>query len=383
MFNKISKILFCTVFVLMLTVPLLNTNLKPNVVSEVENRTLAPIPQLYDQEGNKNEAFIADFESWFNDNIGYREQMFRTNSKMQYHIFNNSPNDKVVIGQDGWLFYTGENNFKIASGEYPDFDEAVLEQICQEQIRVQQKLAEQGIEYVIILPPSKVSIYPEYIRGDFSIRRTPVDELADYLEAHSDIKVVRLKETLLAAKEGGEGLLYFKTDTHWNAYGSYVGYSKIIEDLNTWGVIESAPVEVEFNEYASVRDLSLVIGNIEKQYAEYSAVKHIIADAAAISVKEGETYDSIQNYVQETGIRRGDYYQNSNDDLPVFLLFGDSMILDCMEPLLAENCSELVCIWHYSVNQEVIDTVQPDIVFLELSERNLNVLPGAEKNFID
>ena len=145
MFSKVSKTIFIATFIVMIFLPLFCTNLKPNVVSEIENRKLADFPKLY-EEGDLNKKYISDFENWFNDNVGLRELIFKMNSKIQYDIFNNSSIEKVIVGKDGWLFYAGEDNIRIATGEYPNFSEAELKDICQKQIEIQKGLAEQGIE---------------------------------------------------------------------------------------------------------------------------------------------------------------------------------------------------------------------------------------------
>ncbi|MGN0438029.1 MAG: hypothetical protein ACI4F4_05845 [Lachnospiraceae bacterium] len=382
MVNRVIKIVFCAVFFLVMLVPLVTVNTKSDVVSVTENRTLASMPDLRDEDGNWNKSFISQFESWFNDNVGLREQMLGINTTFQYDIFHSSPNNVVKVGKEGWLFYAGENNLKIASGTYPSFDEAVLYQICQEQIQVRDKLAKQGIEYVIVLFPSKVSIYPENLYGDFCVRTTPADELADYLEANSDLKVVRVKDRLLQAKEENDDLLFFKTDTHWNSYGCYEGYKEIIDDLNKWEISDTESVDTGYVEVESVRDLSMLIANNEK-YGEYGKIKNDIINPTGKAIKKGKQYDVIQEYVKMKGIRRGDYYRNKNKELPSFLLFGDSMFMDWMGPLLSQNCSELTAIWDYSISQELINELEPDVVFFEMTERNLNLLPAKQIEFVN
>ena len=41
---------------------------------------------------------------------------------------------------------------------------------------------------------------------------------------------------------------------------------------------------------------------------------------------------------------------------------------------MAENCSNLACIWSPNITQEAINLIKPDVVFLEVTERNLNKL---------
>lgn len=366
----------------MLIVPLLCTNFKPNATSTIENRNLANFPSLYDQSGKKNEQWITDFETWFNDNIGFRKNLFSMNSKIQYDIFNNSASSKVVVGDDGWLFLNQSYNMEIATGEYPYFDEDILEKICQQQILIQKKLAVQGIEYVLILPPSKISIYPEYLKGNFSVTRTPADMLADYLEEHTDIKIVRIKDALLTEKEKTDNLLYFKTDTHWNAYGCYIGYKEIVDKLNEWNITDSAPTNVNFINSSEIHDLTGMMVKPNEKYFEDNISTCEILNTTAKKISEGETYDAIQNYAADKSVRRADYYVNSKENLPSVAVFGDSMFLDWMEPLMAESSSELTCIWQYDITQELIDIVKPDVVFLEITERNLNTMPSCSLDFI-
>ena len=92
-------------------------------------------------------------------------------------------NEKVAEGQDGWFFYKLNNSMDIAYDAYPDFDEGAIAALGEAQIRIQKHLAEKGMEYVLVLPPCKPSIYPEYVGdGSLSVISTPADKLADWLE---------------------------------------------------------------------------------------------------------------------------------------------------------------------------------------------------------
>ena len=142
------------------------------------------------------------------------------------------------------------------------------------------------------------------------------------------------------------------------------------------------PVDTDYVEVESVRDISMMISNNEK-YAEYGKIKNDIKDSTAKAVKKGARYHTIQDYVKMKGIRRGDYYQNKNKELPSFLLFGDSMFMDWMGPLLSQNCSELTAIWDYEISQELIHELEPDVVFFEMTERNLNLLPAKQVGFMN
>ncbi len=202
-----TKKVIAAIFLAMLYLPLVFINHIPNKVSELEKRSLANFPVFSTHEGKLASGIRSSFENWLNDNIGFRDLFVSVYSNIQYNIFGRSPNSMVELGKDGWMYYTQDRNLKIASGEYVLLQKE-LESILKQQQRINDKLKSQGIEYVLVLPPSKVSIYPEYIRsGDYQVRETPVDQLAQYIQTHSDIKVIPLKQALLEAKKEGQVFL--------------------------------------------------------------------------------------------------------------------------------------------------------------------------------
>lgn len=361
-------------FAAMLTVPLLLTSFKSDVESVIEKRTLANFPSLHTAEGEWNSSFIQDFENWFNDHVGLRQLLFEGNSRLMYDLFDTSAISKVEVGKEGWLYYTEGSNLEIAAGLYPGLEEKDLEVLCAKLCMIRDYLAEQGIDYVLFFPPSKVSIYPEYIPGDFSVRKTPVDIVEDYLETHSDLKVIRLKEDLLKAKTESEELLYFKTDTHWNAYGTYVGYQTIIRQLKDWGMIQSDPAEVKLIREDTIRDLSKMLVTEYDNYLENALSSYEVQNPTAVLQKKSPIYRSVQEYIAEHSIYDGSYFENENKEQPSFLAFSDSMVMGWMQELLAENCSSLTAVRDNEIRQELIDLVQPDVVFTEMTERRLNLL---------
>lgn len=374
--ERISNGIIATILIVVIVLPLITFNWKQGVLSKSENRYLTSFPKLFNDEGYFSETVGDDLTSWFKDNLGLRDEYINLSGRIEYNLFHRSPSYKVELGKDGWLYYTQEHNIEIASGEYPDFDETILEEICEQQKIIERKLKKQGIDYVLILPPSKVSIYPEFIQsGDYSINNgvlTPVDILANYIEAHSDIKVVRLKDALLEAKESTQNRLYYKTDTHWNQYGQYVGYCEIVSKLNEFEILNSSPVSVTYTEINQTGDLSAMIGNNANKYKETVPVTHIETPTATI-INTGEVYESMQDVAKQNAFPSAALYENAIV-APRMLLYGDSMFNDALQPLLAENMSSLSYYWGFNITQEAIDIAKPDVVCLEIGERLLSGL---------
>lgn len=373
---RVNLIAYIVVFALMLALPIVTMNRIPGKISETEKRYLATFPTVFDGEGHLSSGLKNGFETWLGDNLGFRDDFMKIAANIKLKLFHQSTSEQVEIGRDGWYFYTPDSNLDIARGEYPNFDEGILQTICREQEMIRDKLAAQGIEYALILPPSKASIYPEYISsGEYEVTKTPVDMLADYLEEHSDIKVIRLKDALLEAKENEQ--LYYKTDTHWNQQGAYVAYQKIIKDMNSWGLCSSELEDVTFVPSYFTGEFGAMLG-YEGVLAEEQTAHAILAQRDATECLSGETYDRLSNAVIGEGIpTQFHLYANekSVDDASV-LLFGDSMMAEREDPslaeLLAENFFAFTYVWDYGVRQSIIDAVQPDILLYEMTERHLN-----------
>lgn len=375
-FKRRAETVLVAVFMTALILPMLRVNFAPGTVSEAEQRTLQAFPPLYNDDGSENQQFRKKLETWFNDNVGFRETLYMANAHMEYDLFNSSASERVAVGREGWLFYTARHNVDMAAGYFPGLTQEILEQICAEQQAVADKLAGQGIEYVLLLSPSKTSIYPEYLRGNFQVRSTPSDILADYLDENTDVKVVQMKPALLEEKERTGELLFYKTDTHWNKRGAYVGYRETIRRLREWGLLDGEAVKVEFEETDALRtDLARIVAGPSEQYFEPEIGMKIL-NSATSSVMEGEIYDRLANYAKRNNISELYYVQNKEQMLPRFLLLKDSFGSNLIWPL-AEHSSELVSVDSREITQELLDIVKPEIVFIEVTERYIPELKGV------
>ena len=108
-------------------------------------RTLISFPKMY--------------EAYFNDHFGFRHSLIRLNSLMKMEFLKTSPEKKVILGKDGWLFYDTDNylgdgiTIKDYRGLAP-FSDKELIQIKNELERRRDTLAKSGIQYVVAVAPS-------------------------------------------------------------------------------------------------------------------------------------------------------------------------------------------------------------------------------------
>ena len=377
--KRLGKVLVSIVFLLCLFFPLLFISLKSADLSVKEKRNLAAFPLLrINNSWNKN--FYKEFKVWFEDHLGFREEFITIASWTKFNIFNQSPSYKVHIGKDGWYFYTQDYNTDIAAGTYPITDQ-LLEEILFCHKEMQRRLKEKGIEYVVILPTSKVSIYPEYLRiGKGKVIKTPADLVADYLEKNSDIKVIRLKDCLLQEKNNRQ--VYYKTDTHWSHAGGYAAYKEILRKFKEWGIIPSdeMPIETIFSERETVGEFEAMMGiKLPKEKILYSDFKntraHVNTDAKTAIFKKILEDEGVWH------VDRATYYNNPSSKSKSVMIWGDSMFEPgrCVTEALAENSSELFYIFSSNdghVRGRLVNELKPDVFVYESTERYTNGVPA-------
>lgn len=360
----------------MLILPVLLLNRVPNKVSNTENRKLAAFPNFFDKEGKWSPDLKTGFENWINDNIGLRDQFLKIAANIKVKVFHISTSEKVHIGKDGWFFYTNDNNLKIASGEYP-LDDLMLETIARKQQAISNYYKSQGINYILVLTPSKASVYPEYIGGaDYKVDVSPIDIVEDYLRQNTDVKVLNTKRNLIKNKEKEK--LYLKTDTHFTQYGSYLVYRSICNYLIDHSIIlDDAPTNVEISKGNLRGEFSAMLGVPDLLRPE--EVPMVEWKKHTTEIKTGKQYEMINNLCkQDNDTKRYQpyLYENPKVDGKTLLIYGDSqwMPMRNIPRLLGEHFGEVASIRMRSPNITMDSIVQPDVVIFGCSERYINTI---------
>ena len=224
---KSVKIVFIVIVCLLLILPGLTLNLNAKY-SNKENRPFSSFPELYQKDGKLNKDFLYGLGDWFEDRLGFRDEMLGIYSKIMVKGFGLSSSEKVIFGSDGWMFYTGDKNVQVGTGQYLLTNDQ-LKLIASNQQAISDYYKSVGKEYFLIFTPSKASVYTEHISGFDSVTYTLMDQVTDYLKEHTDVKMINPKQALIDAKDKGD--LYLKTDTHWNQLGSYTAYVEMLRQM--------------------------------------------------------------------------------------------------------------------------------------------------------
>jgi alginate O-acetyltransferase complex protein AlgJ len=356
------------VFLISIALPLTAMICRVDSTFELEeNRTLASRPQLALSLQSLGE-FPAKFEAYFSDQFGFRRRLIHWQNFIKVAALGVSPSAKVVLGRDDWLYFSDiELDYYRA---IKPFRPEVLEQWRRQLESRRDWLAARSIPYLVVIAPNKSTIYPERMPAAYNKvePRSRLDQLLEHLKSRSSVVVVDLREPLLAAKSKHQ--VYYRTDTHWNSRGAYVGYTTIIEVLAKWfpdfkATPRSEFPEVEFHQRG--RDLASLMA-MRDYYKDTFFDMTITKPKLAHQVHEAPN----PNKPPPKPGRRGEnfVFAQPNPKLPRAVMFRDSFC-DRLMPLLSDHFRRIVYCWQYVFDYELVERERPDVVIQEVVERAL------------
>lgn len=368
-FTRLSSILPGAAFLVLLFTPLVLDLVGHRESSAaMENRATAdcPSPSLL---WCSFPAYAARFERYYNDSFPLRPELIRWNNLARLTLFGESPVKGVRTGREGWLFYATEwvlEDYENVMPYKPEELEAIG-RILEER---RQWLARRGIRFLVVVPPNKHTIYPEYLPPALHKlgKESRLDQVARYLQAYPEIQFIDLRPALF--REKARQRLYHRTDTHWNDYGAFVGYQEIMERVSrafprvkrlSW---EDFRVEIEpegkGGDLAGMLSLADVIHEERIRLVPRFAPRAV---DGARSYPDPVHHPGRERVIKETG----------DSSLPKVLVFRDSFTWPLI-PFLGESFQSAVFLWTFDFLPEIIEQEKPDVVILECVERYLNAL---------
>lgn len=230
------RLLLILAFLGVLCLPVLQMQF--HLLPELENMENRELAQKPTGDHKSLAEFAEGWERYFSDNFGFRPYLIRWNSILKLTSLGVSPVSSVILGKESWLFYHSEaladgNTVNDFRGTIP-LAQAELVKLRMRLEANQRAFARRNIAYLVAVVPNKNTIYSEYLPD--SIRKfreiTRLDQLLEHMRSHSPVKILDLREALFKAKT--EYPVYWKSDSHWNSYGAYIGYVEIMRQLSAY-----------------------------------------------------------------------------------------------------------------------------------------------------
>jgi alginate O-acetyltransferase complex protein AlgJ len=355
---RIGKLLLVVGFCLGIYVPFLAmVSGKAPAPTGHEKRKPAPFPRLV---WKKLATYPGELEAYVKDHFGFRDWLIGYNSLLRVRTLHISPVPNVVIGTDGWLFYAANKDgadLRDHVGKLP-FTKPELEAARKNLEARRATCAAVGAAMLVVLAPNKQTVYPEKMSGYDHANRTRIDQFVEAL-AGSDVPVIDLRTAFAAHKNQAD--LYYRTDSHWNQEGAFVGYGAI----SAW-LAKNVPGYVPLDRTAY---------RIVKTPRQGGDLAGMLSMAEAFPEEE-VTFVRLAGEVEPA--KSSPYtreYRVGAADLPRAILFGDSFAGN-LERFLAPHFSRFVShnMAAQSYDEALVRTEKPAVVILEIVER---YLPGA------
>lgn len=317
-----------------------------------EARKLAVFPNIH-LIFSQPTVFRTYIDNFLSDRIFFRSQAIKLHNYLYVRFFGSSPSRKVLIGQNGWLYYAGNDVFDDFTGKNIFSTNDLLK--IKTNLESKKEWCDNNQSFFLfIVTPNKETIYAEYLPTDIipSTHGTKLDQVVNYLKKnHSKVEILDLRTILL--KNKFKQLLFQKTDSHWNSYGAYLAYKEIINKL-----------EQNFPDIHT-RD------TFEFKTKENSG------DLARMLFLNDYFVENIP--VLDESSKQTPVTEDQTKSLPTAIFFRDSFA-DLLMPFISINFKKITYPLAYAstdfdlFDKQSIVKNKPDVVIYQITERSLDVL---------
>jgi hypothetical protein len=302
--------------------------------------------------------FPQNYARSFNNNFIFRDNLIRLEYWTRYNLLHETVFPQVLLGKDGWMYYTNEGNLDYYQRVKP-LTEEQNSAIHSNLETIQRELTKEGITFLFVIAPNKESIYPQFLPDGLARSENPTwaNQIVTSLDG-TGVNVLDLRPVMLDAAK--QVPVYFKTDTHWNPVGARVAYDAILTDLQPgFPILKPHPLS-DFDQVTetSSGDLAALI-HLKGEVNEPFTALHARFDKPSRGLKNPPAGQMITVMPDKA--------------LPKAVIFRDSFF-NGLQPFTSEHFSRCVYVSDIRVDRNLIAEEKPDIVILEVAERYLDRL---------
>jgi alginate O-acetyltransferase complex protein AlgJ len=371
--NSLMKLLIAITFLVILWLPTLDSFFDlDNAPWLNEKRAPAAFPDI-SPDVDVLRALPAGVQAYYDDHFGFRRRLIHWEQRWKQAFFQETSRPDVMIGRDGWLFYTAYQMIEHYRG-IKTFSPDELQNWRSLLEKRRDWLAQRGIKYLFVIPPDKHSIYPEYL-PDWMTKagtQTKLDQFFAYMKAHSTVEVLDLRPALRDAKKTARTYLY--TDTHWNSFGGFIGYQDLERSLACQLPDLGEPLPFEaFNPTRRLEkegDLAVMLG---QNYPEREGIQLTPLPPLILPAFKKD----IHIYVKQWPKDMDPVFTENPSKKRTLLMFRDSFSNEWV-CLLGHHFNRVIYIWQYNWNCQLIEREKPDVIVDEILERSFNVLDTSQ-----
>ena len=337
-------------FILILIIPVLTINLKPDQVSTIDNKKLTEFSDILSGD------FTTNAENYIDDRIGFRTQMINFYTRAMDSLFGYMVHPNYQYGQDGYIFtkLSREGLNKEYQDTYSDFI-----------LKVQNYCEDRGIDFLYAVEPSKATVYPEYLPKGVNYQNINLNYFLELLE-DKNVNYVYTGDALIKAKSDYQVYDKKYDANHWNETGAIVGISAILDRLHNMNP-KIKPFDINNYSIDTVTRTTLPVSyfpiNEDSTIYNLKGANIETIDTFNDKIKISEHYTNFAHYIN-----------TENPDAPKILVFAGSYF-NGKHKFLTESFSEFVLVHNYYNVFNIdyyIDLFDPDVVLFESTEYTHN-----------
>lgn len=356
--KKWINICYGFLFLVFIVIPCVTMNVKKDQVSMVDNEKLPEI------EGALWELPVT-LENYVNKRIGFRKESLDLYQYLNEKIFGYMDHPLYMYGEDGHVFYHGENY--LADFQHTNLDSEWAKVFALTLQHMSNITREHDSELIYMLIPDKKTVYSECfpqsvnVKGDDSRTNQVLDELSK-----TTVNWMYFKETMINAKNRFKVNNTIYDPVHWNENGAFVCYQELYERIRE---IHPELNSLEMDDY--VIEEKIEDSQIISEYKIYDEVPYYI-------LKEDSAIDDTkwleENVTFQDETVKHSRYINPNASSQLKLLVLHDSYMDNHEKFFKDNFSEITFIrrrnpLNLELYESYLQILSPDIVILENPER--------------
>lgn len=353
--KRMISVVFIALFLVLSLLPSLGI-LLVGESDALANEIRAPRAEIHTVSGAVNRFFLNDFGAYFADRIAFRKQLITAWAAMDSAVFHTSAEDQVLLGSDGWLYFSPTLDDYMGRS----LSDEELESIAKNLAEMQTFCEEKGARFVFAIAPNKNSLYPgqmpSWIPADHGDSNAV--KLQPYLERYG----VNSCDLFTLFGDRGE-ILYYRTDSHWTNRGAALAADALLGLLGIESDFYAGPFAEGENHLGDLYNMLYPAGGETEEGFRYVPG---FGFTAARNPNGGET----KNFTTSCEARQGRLlcWRDS---------FGNSLY-----PYLAESFAEAQFINAGKYDLSLVEKQGADLVIFELVERNLKTISGSEPPII-
>ncbi len=211
--GKTTDLIFIICFLAVCLVPLLFMPVFGNQ-APVGNELEPKQPMVKTPDGKINTNVMQDAGDYFAKKFAFRQELINAGDLIKGKVFGVSAQSGVIMGKDGWMFYS--NTLEDFQGVSTLSDYRIASSAYNLKL-LQDKLKKEKIKFAFTISPNKNSLYPDRMRSGYRINK----EGRNSARLISELKEKKVNYIdLYHLFEDKKEILYHKTDSHWNNKGA-------------------------------------------------------------------------------------------------------------------------------------------------------------------